>query len=580
MSIKRNDRILKAQFFRFLAPTVLSMMAMSLNEFVDSLLVSNLINADAMTLVNLASPLVTFYGVIYSLLGIGGSAVYAIYAGRHNTDRANSIFSVTVFAALTTALITLVAGLILLEPLSSSMCKDAQLLPGFIPYVRGLVIAVLFIIPLQIIVYFMPAFGHPGLGSAINITANVINLIMDYVYIKICGMGLAGAAYATLTGYAAGIIIVAVLYIIKKIDLPFSSITSRSFRILAETSSVGLPSAMNQIGYCIKIAFVNAIAFELAQMAGVTAFAVCMQAVSMVSVITGGVIDAMVPMAASLYGQRDFSGIRQVLRISVIAQFIANFAFFLFFEIYPRIVLDMYKVTEDIAPISITGLRIFSISFLFRGFVLIYMCFYPVIKRQAYAFVISLIDGFAGIIPLSLILTRFRGINGLWEAFAVLPALMLLGILTINSIISVRSQGRYSKLFLIEKEDVNIPVFDSTVGINAKDISVLSDNIQGFCHEHGLGPKLSMLAALVAEEMSAYTMEKREETKLDSIDIILKIYPEYILIDLRSIGKPYDPTTAPEANDYSSITVLRKTASSLEYNYTLGMNQTRIKVNR
>ena len=48
-----------------------------------------------------------------------------------------------------------------------------------------------------------------------------------------------------------------------------------------------------------------------------------------------------------------------------------------------------------------------------------------------------------------------------------------------------------------------------------------------------------------------------------------------------SIGKAYDLSSMPEnKNDFSSMAVLRKAASSVEYNYTLGMNQTRIKVER
>ena len=99
MNNKRNGSILKVRFFTFLLPTVMSIMAMSLNEFVDSLIVSNLINSDAMSLITMASPLVTAYGVVYTLLGIGGSALYAVYSGRHDIKRADSVFSVTFITA-------------------------------------------------------------------------------------------------------------------------------------------------------------------------------------------------------------------------------------------------------------------------------------------------------------------------------------------------------------------------------------------------------------------------------------------------------------------------------------------------
>lgn len=581
MSSKRTGSILQAKFFTFLLPTVMSIMAMSLNEFVDSLIVSNLINSDAMSLITMASPLVTAYGVVYTLLGIGGSALFAIYTGRHEIKKAESVFSVTLSAAAMVSAVIFIGGFALSGPLSASMCKAAEHLPEFIPYIQGLAVSALVIIPVQVIIYFMPAFGCPGKGTFINITANVINLLMDYVYIGICGMGLVGAAYATLTGYAAGFVIVLFFHFTKSVRLPLAKVAPSEFKILLETFSTGLSSAMNQIGYCIKIAFVNTLAFSLAGMSGVTTFSVCMQAVSMVSILIGGVIDATIPMSASLYGQRDFSGIRILMKTAMTVQFAANLIALVFFEAYPQIVLNMYNVEGEMAAPAVTGLRIFSISFVTRGFILMYMCLFPVIGRKIYAFSISLFDGFLGIIPLSLILTRFHGINGLWEAFAALPAIMLAVILIININISTRSEGKFSRFMLIEKEDTTIPVFDCTIMMSREDISDLSDRIQSFCSEHKLEPKLSTLAALVSEEMSVYTLENSVNTGLNGIDIILKIFPDHVLLDFRSIGKPYDLSSIPEINnDFSSLAVLRKASSSFEYNYTLGMNQTRIKVDR
>ena len=117
--------------------------------------------------------------------------------------------------------------------------------------------------------------------------------------------------------------------------------------------------------------------------------------------------------------------------------------------------------------------------------------------------------------------------------------------------------------------------------MSREDISELAGNIESFCESQDLEPRLTTLTALVSEEMSVYTLENSHDTKVQSIDIILKIFPDYVLMDFRSIGKAYDLSSMPEnKNDFSSMTVLRKIASSFEYNYTLGMNQTRIKVDR
>ena len=570
----RNGKILNRKFFQFLLPTALSVMAMSLNEFVDGLLVANLIDSDAMTLVNMAAPLMNVFAVIYTLLGVGGSTIYAGCLGRHETDKADKVFSVTMLVASFIALLTMLFGFIFIGPLSRCMCGAVEYQAVFEDYLRAIIMSGVLIIPIQVIISFTPALGCPGKGTFLNITANVVNLIMDYVYIRLFDMGLTGAAFATLSGYAVGLIIIVLLCLRRKIRLPFTRIKLRDIKLLAEAASVGLPPATNQVGYCIKIAFTNALAFSLAGMAGTTVFSVCMQAVSMVSVFIGGVINAVIPIASSLYGQRDFSGMKMLMRTAIWIQFIINLLILLIFELWPQGILAMYNVTGDIVPLAKTGLRIFSIMFLFRGFVLIYIFYFPVIGRKIYAFVISTIDGFLGLIPLALILTKTNGINGLWWAYALLSIMLLLAVLMINLVISVRSRRKYSILLLLEHEDENVPVYECTLKMRSENISRLAEEIQDFCVGKGVDTTLSALTAVSVEEMSVYSSEQSETHKIDFLDILLKIYPEHILIDFRSIGSPFDISATSEK--YSNMEILRRIVTDMDYNYVLGMNQTRL----
>ena len=572
----RNGIILNKKFFQFLLPAVLSSMAMSLNEFVDSIVVANMIDSNAMSLVNIGAPLMIAYAVIFTLLGVGGSTLYAGFMGGHDEKKADRVFSLTMAAGILIALAILVFGSMFSGSISAWLCRAPEFRPMFLPYCRILIISGIFIIPLQIIINFTPAFGHPGTGTFINITANVINLIMDYVYIRFFSLGITGTALATLTGYAAGFVIVLILCAAKKIKLPFTRISLRETGLLAQMASVGIAPSANQIGYCIKIAFSNSLALSLAGMMGVAIFAVCMQAVSMVSVFVSGVIDAMVPIGASLYGQRDFSGIRILLKTVLRIQFAANLAFLLFFELWPQGILALYNIPPEAAAPAAAGIRIFSIMFIFRGFTLIYMYYFPVIGRRTYAFLISLVDGFAGIVPLALLLTKLFGISGLWMAYALLSVLLLCGILMINSFISARSGGKYSRILLLENEVAEIPVYDCTLHMDTQEISSLAEKIQDFCHKENMSGPLAALTALSVEEMSMYTLDQSKGARIDYMDILLKIYPEYVLMDFRSIGRPFDVSAVPE--EYSNMQVLKKVVSSMEYDYVLGMNQTRLRV--
>ena len=41
--------------------------------------------------------------------------------------------------------------------------------------------------------YGLPTAGYPGYETEVNLTANVVNILMDYVHIRVFGMGVEGA---------------------------------------------------------------------------------------------------------------------------------------------------------------------------------------------------------------------------------------------------------------------------------------------------------------------------------------------------------------------------------------------------
>ncbi len=107
----RKGTLVNRKFFHYLLPTILSNVAMSLNEFVDSIIVSQLLGADAMGMVNMGYPVMLTFAVIYTCLGVGGSVVYAEHAGKQEGEKAGRIFSVIIALTLVVSAILVTTGL-------------------------------------------------------------------------------------------------------------------------------------------------------------------------------------------------------------------------------------------------------------------------------------------------------------------------------------------------------------------------------------------------------------------------------------------------------------------------------------
>ena len=93
-TLVRSNQVLFKKFSQYLIPTMITYAALSLNEFVDSMLVSNMLGPDAMAIVGLGAPIMLIMAAIYSLLGSGGSTVY------ETPSRVNSYVSRTVTGSI------------------------------------------------------------------------------------------------------------------------------------------------------------------------------------------------------------------------------------------------------------------------------------------------------------------------------------------------------------------------------------------------------------------------------------------------------------------------------------------------
>lgn len=577
-AFERRSTIINRKFFEYLVPTILSAIAISLNEFVDSIIVSRLLGNEAMGLLHIAFPIMLLFAMVHTFLGVGGSIIYAECAGRQEPEKARKVFSVTIIFSVLFSLAFIVIGFVFMDGIIHILKVPSESYDVFYLYIRRLLLSVLFILPLQTVISFSPALGAPRLGSAVNITANLINLIMDYVYIRFFGMNIEGAASATMTGYIVGLIIVIIAICAHKMPFPFTLPSFSDFRMIPTVIVRGLPSSLTQLGYSIKIVFCNLLAHNIGGFVAVRIFALCIQVVSIVSIAISGIVCAMVPIAASLYGQRDFAGIKILMSTVLKVQFAANLVFVVLFEMFPQRIMMLYNGFSLPLSATVVAIRLFSIMFIFRGFSVMYMYYFQVIQKKTYANVISLVDGFVGIIPVSLILTHFIGINGLWAAYPVLAVLLDAGIVVTNMIIARKSRGRYRNFMLFEQEREDVAVYDVSFIASDEQIVKNTKDLELFCSEHEVGQTASMFAGVIAEEISVITRNNKNKKGTDQIDMLVKVYPDHLLFDFRSIGKPFDVSS--NVSRGSNLDVLRKVSYSADFSYVMGMNLTRIKLMR
>ena len=155
--------------------------------------------------------------------------------------------------------------------------------------------------------------------------------------------------------------------------------------------------------------------------------------------------------------------------------------------------------------------------------------------------------------------------------------LILIFILIRNRYIEKHSDGRYIGLLLLENDENSTPVLDVTIADDPSSISGISERMQNVCEQNGIDSKMAVLAALALEEMAVYITGKKDHKAY--MDILVRLHKGNVIIDFRCLGSAFNPLDDTEEDNLENVRLLRGIASSIENEYTLGMNSTRIVIN-
>ena len=573
--MKRNDIILRKKFIHYLLPAMLTTAALSLSEFADSMIVANLLGNSGMSIVQLGTPIIFVAAMAYILIGNGGSTLYAISLGQRDNERAGKVFMVSAISSVIIGLLLFTLGFLFFSPLSHLLCKSQELFEPFNQYMSVLLFSVPFLVVILSLVSFLAPSGAPQLATVVNIIANVINIVMDYVYIHFFGMGVEGAAYATLTGYIVAAVPLLLALFSKKLNLKKRFPGKNAISLFKEIVGMGSSFSASQLSFAIRFAFCNYIAARYGGEAGIIALSVCVQAWSISSIFLGAAIEASSPIIAMLHGQKDFQGERLVLRTSFLYQLGLAAICVAFFCLCPRLFASFYHVTEEPElSIVIHALYIFTPVFLFRAIYIQLMKYIQILGFKKYALFISLFDGFAGLVPIAAILCLVFNLDGLWLAHLVTGTILLVICLFSNLFIAKKSKGRLAGVLLSEKSIENSPVLDLTIFDNNQEMINVSEKTRKSLEEYGIDQKTATLVSVLVEESILYT--KNRGKKQDWIDILLRAYENRIELDFRSLHSGGNPDEKDERDIAENIRLLKGLASKIEYDYIMGMNSMKV----
>jgi putative MATE family efflux protein len=229
-------------------PAMIENILQTVVGFVDTLFVSKL-GLNEVTAVGVANAVLAVYIAIFMAIGVGTSSLIARSIGAEDISKARSVARQSMFLSVIIGLLFGVITVLFSEPLLRIMGAESDVLATGVTYFRIVGISSLFISLMFTFGSILRASGDTKTPMKVSWWINILHIGLDYVlifgFIGIPGMGVAGAAWATVIVRIIGTI--ALFLYIKRSKLSFTLFGSYSKEDSFSIIKLSTPAAIERL---------------------------------------------------------------------------------------------------------------------------------------------------------------------------------------------------------------------------------------------------------------------------------------------------------------------------------------------
>ena len=578
MAERRNNRLLSAKLNKYIVPGIMMSLALQLGNIVDTIFVSNLIGVEAMSAVTMSLPVETIVQLTGYCLGIGGSIAVGNMLGRRDRKSASKLFSATFLVTLMVGIIFSVCAFPTAAPIARLLVPGGGILQNYTrDYIRISMLGAPVIGIGLLVVNYLGVENHPELASAYLILANVINLVLDYIFLRYTPLGVTGASLSTVLGFLFAMSVF-VLYIRSdKRNIQFVRLKGKDFGIMKEAIVAGVPMLVFMATNFIKSLGLNTIILHQTGEDGMAVFTVCDNVLLIVEMLTGGIIGVIPNVAGILYGEKDYMGIRVLCKKMLKYSYIVLAAIFVAIMVFTEQITILFgSGGGELGRLMVYALRIFAlcvIPYLWNKFIISY---YESIEETAIASFVTFLENAVVILPATYVgIYIFKqiygtGIDGIAAGFVATEIITV-----IAGWIFRKIKHKNTSFYIVPDKNPGVNL-DFSIKSTMEEAQTVNRRIMEFCKEKGVSANKANLAAVCAEEMTVNIIQYGGKTS-NWIDINLCLEDDLCRLRIRDNGVNFNPLEYShdyEEFDIHGIELVKKISKSMDYIRAIDMNNT------
>lgn len=371
-------------------PVILSTAAQSLYNIVDGIFVS-MLGEDAMAAITFAGPYTKVLIALGTGIAVGMNTMLSHGLGEKSQEQVDDAAAAAIFLSVAGGLLSLLAAFTLVRPYLSAQTNSPAILEGGAAYLT---------------VYL-------GLGIGA-----ILNLILDPVLIFTAGMGITGAALATVIGQTVAMIVALSLNLAKNKEVYIRFTLTPPAYAVKRVLVLGLPSTLLLSLDGIMLINFNAVLNKFSS-AAVATFGACARVTGFFYAVVNALCSATAPIIAYNHGAKNSGRINQTIKFGYLYAMGLMAIGTVLCAGFPEMFLRMFNATDEMVAIGIWGMRALSCCYLL---VAVRNMSTAIIQSLGHSFTSMAVDlsrNYAVLIPMAWLLSLTEKLNAVWLSVPV-----------------------------------------------------------------------------------------------------------------------------------------------------------------
>lgn len=418
----------------FSIPAIIAMVVNAIYNIVDRIFIGKYVGEQALAGLTIAFPIMIIIFAVAALIGQGGANLISIKLGEKDNKGADRVFTNTIVMAVVLGMFMIILGVLNLNILLRVLGADQEVFTNAKDYMNIIFMGVIF----QLIAFNLNnmarAEGFPVIAMQSMVISGVTNIILDYVFIGLMGIGVKGAALATIIGQFIGLLIL-FKHFIKgesslKIDVKH---IIPDKKVVGKILSVGSPTFITTIGTSASMMVLNIYLGKYGGTPAITSMGAINSLYTLVIMPILGIQGGMKPIVGYNYGARKFTRVNETLLKAVGIGIVFSTIVFTILQLFPETFISLFlDKSSDTMHIAVNGLKVYIATLPIVCINIFGVGYFQAIANSKKAIMLGSLRQFVYLLPLLLTLPHFFNLKGVWisvpiaDFMAVVTTLALL----------------------------------------------------------------------------------------------------------------------------------------------------------